>query len=275
MRFALEAAHWLAGNPRHLRHAAAIDRFIGARLTGQHYSGLWSAAPAPDCTKLQNPLMRLFEAYLFLHCAAPAGPYLAKVGALVRLPEWRQQDWALPSPTECYFEHRYHFEWIWLLVAYDEASGANYALVREALWRNALSAGLDARRHCLDAVRHNLRPQRSSNRLWPHAEAIKAACCMAAAAPDQAACLCDNRLAALFRTLLDRPIAGGWIDHSQDRTPWVDYVRARSFYHLHLAHATFRPIAVTQHDPPSPHHPRRPRGNRQGSHRRHRRCHDR
>jgi mannose-6-phosphate isomerase len=90
IRFALEAAHRLAGNPRHLRHAAAIDRFIGARLTGQHYSGLWSAAPAPGCTKLQNPLMHLFEAYLFLHCAAPAGPYLAKAGALGRLPEWRQ-----------------------------------------------------------------------------------------------------------------------------------------------------------------------------------------
>jgi hypothetical protein len=83
---------------------------------------------------------------------------------------------------------------------------------------------------------------------------------MAAAAPDEAACLYDDRLAALLGIFLDRPITSCWIDHFQDKTSLVAYAPATSLYHLHLANATFRPIAVTQHDPPSPHHRRRPRG---------------
>jgi mannose-6-phosphate isomerase len=37
---------------------------------------------------------------------------------------------------------------------------------------------------------------------------------------------------------LDRPIAGGWIDHlNEARQPLVDYIPASSLYHLFLAAA--------------------------------------
>jgi len=90
----------------------------------------------------------------------------------------------------------------------------------------------------LDVVRDNLLRQRSSNRLWPHAEAIKAACCMTGAAPDGATGLCDDIWAALFGAVLDQPLTSGWIDHFQDKTPLVVYISNISPYHLHHANAT-------------------------------------
>ncbi len=43
-------------------------------------------------------------------------------------------------------------------------------------------------------------------------------------------------MAALTRTFLDRPFAGGWIYHvAADGAPLVDYVPASTLYHLVLA----------------------------------------
>ncbi|MDR3489675.1 MAG: AGE family epimerase/isomerase [Bradyrhizobium sp.] len=245
---ALSAAYRLDGDPRHLGRADALDGFVAAHLTDHNHGGLWSCVPPRDRDKLQNPLMHLFEAYLFLHHAAPERPYLKKAGAIARLfrervfdhaaaalPERMRTDWSCCDSAERHFEPGHHFEWIWLLGCYDAASGENHIRLREALWRTALGAGLDARRRCYDAVDMNHVPARSSVRLWPHTEGVKAACSMMRFDPDRADRLREDMLTALFDLFLNRPFTGGWIDHFDADRPLVDFVPATSLYHLQLA----------------------------------------
>jgi mannose-6-phosphate isomerase len=51
----------------------------------------------------------------------------------------------------------------------------------------------------------------------------------------------------LLERFLDRPFAGGWIDHiSADGAPLVDYVPASSLYHLMFAASDARARSLRQ-----------------------------
>jgi mannose-6-phosphate isomerase len=75
-----------------------------------------------------------------------------------------------------------------------------------------------------------------SHRVWPHTEAIKAAATRHAGGDTSALGFAQQMAEGLLGTFLDRPFAGGWIDHvSAERTSLVDYVPASTLYHLALA----------------------------------------
>ena len=84
--------------------------------------------------------------------------------------------------------------------------------------------------------RADYRPARLSRRLWPHAEAAKAAAAQWRAGEPEAAELAALSLRALCGHFIGRPFTTGWIDHfDADGAPLVDYVPASSLYHLMMA----------------------------------------
>ena len=65
---------------------------------------------------------------------------------------------------------------------------------------------------------------------------------------------------ALLDHFLDRPFAGGWVDHIDERrAPLVDYVPASSLYHLFFAAAeSARGLLSAGAAPAGADHPRHP-----------------
>jgi mannose-6-phosphate isomerase len=138
-----------------------------------------------------------------------------------------RHDWSVARPL---WEPGHHFEWVWLLGEYAVLTGQRVGPEMEALYRSATAQGVGADGLVVDALAPDGSVVKPSHRIWPHCEAIKAA----AARGDVAAA--EDMAAGLMRHFLDRPFAGGWIDHlSAEGAPLVDYVPASTLYHLVLA----------------------------------------
>ena len=235
--FALAALHRLNGNPRLLDTADRVIRFIERRLTDTRHGGLFDALPVPD-EKRQNPHMHLLEAYLLLARAAPGRGHEERAAALVGLfrhhflrdgvlIEYFRPDWSVARPV---WEPGHHFEWVWLLGEYAALTGDRVEPEMEALYKSATRHGVAADGLLIDALSADGAVLAPSHRVWPHSEAIKAAATRGDAA------LAETMAAGLMRHFLDRPLAGGWIDHvSAEGAPLVDYVPASTLYHLVLA----------------------------------------
>lgn len=259
--FALAWLYALTGDRRHLHLADKIIAFIDADLLDPEHGGLFDAAPAPDLAKRQNPLMHLLEAYLFLAEAAPEGPYLDRASDIVALfrtklfvpahgvlLEHFAQDWsAHPDAAKAtLFEPGHHFEWVWLLDRYAKLAGTPKDAMADTLYRVAYADGLAADGLIYDEVGADKTPVKLSHRVWPHTEAIKAAIVRHEAGDREALALAEMMAEHLLTTFLDRPFAGGWIDHvSEAGSPLVDYVPASSLYHLFLAATEARRFAGT------------------------------
>lgn len=249
--FALLAASALlraTGDAQYGRDALALDGFIQNRLYDALYGGLFRRVDSQEL-KAQNPLMHLLEAYLFLHEAAPDGPFLERAAALIdlfehrmlgadadMLPEFYANDWAPhPDGRLPFFEPGRHFEWIWLLSKYDGLAGADHSDVARRLWQSATRFGLDLDGTCFDTVGFDGRAIATSHRLWPHAEGIKAAIALHGREENSADIL-EKMLGALTRRFLGWPFATGWQDRfDSDWRPVADDVPASSLYHLYLA----------------------------------------
>jgi mannose/cellobiose epimerase-like protein (N-acyl-D-glucosamine 2-epimerase family) len=250
--FAFAAVYRLNGEARLLTLAEKIVRFIERHLVDPEHGGLFDALPAP-AEKRQNPHMHLLEAYLFLERAAPGRGYSERAAALVvlfkqrffrsdpgLLLEYFERDWSVKRPL---WEPGHHFEWVWLLDAYEALTGDGTRAWREPLQAIALDRGIISEGLIVDELSATLEVTKRSHRVWPHTEAIKAA------ATRQDRALADRMGKALLQTFLDKPFAGGWIDHvSPDGAPLVDYVPASSLYHLALA-ASVAEDAFASHDP--------------------------
>ncbi len=89
-----------------------------------------------------------------------------------------------------------------------------------------------------DELDADMRVLKRAHRIWPHTEGAKAAVATRCAEGGAAAQFAAAMLDALAESFLDKPFAGGWIDHiSAEGTPLVDYAPASSLYHLFLAAA--------------------------------------
>lgn len=249
--FALLAASALlraTGDANYGRDALALDGFIQNQLIDPHYGGLFMSVDGREA-KAQNPLMHLLEAYLFLHEAAPDGPFLERAAALIDLFEHRMlegdadmlaefyaNDWAPhPESRMRYFEPGHHFEWIWLLAKYDGLAGADHSDIAHRLWRSATRFGLNLDGTCLDAVGLDGRAIATSHRLWPHTEGVKAAIALHGREENSTDIL-EKMLSALTRRFLGWPFATGWQDRFDcDWRPVAEDVPASSLYHLYLA----------------------------------------
>jgi mannose-6-phosphate isomerase len=197
--FATAWLHRLTGDAELLRLADRTNAFVKARLVDVRYGGVFDVHPVAAREKRQNPLMHLLEAYLALERAAPGRGYLEDARGLVAL-----------------FKARLFSERHGVLLEYFAEDWSPHA----------------------DPAKADVSVRKSSHRVWPHTEAIKAAAARHAAG--DAAALPFARAAArgLLDHFLDRPFAGGWVDHVDEaHAPLVDYVPASSLYHLFFAAA--------------------------------------
>lgn len=251
--FAMASLYRLNGDRRLLDHAAATAAFIDASLADARNGGLYDAAPVTDRTKRQNPHMHLLEAYLALESAAPGAGYLERARELALLfrthlfvddpgvlLEYFGEDWSdHPDPAkQGIFEPGHHFEWAWLLAEYQRLSGEDQFAAILQLYQSAKRRGLAGDGLIVDEVSRDMRVLKSSHRLWPHSEAVKAAVVLHERSDAGAPAFAAAMIGALAGVFLDRPFAGGWIDHfGEDGAPLVAAVPASSLYHLFFAAA--------------------------------------
>ena len=254
--FALFALAWvyrLNGDQHLLEVAERTIAFIDAELQDQAHGGLYDVTPIIDRGKRQNPLMHLFEAYLFLHQAAPGRGYLERAGQIVALFEQRlfvpepgvlieyfTEDWRTHADAAKadIWEPGHHFEWVWLLDRYAMMAGVDTRPWVEKLYDNAMRYGLAPAGLIRDEIGRDLDVRKASHRLWPHTEAIKAAAARHGQGDPRARRTGEDMAGLLMTHFCGRPFAGGWTDQiDADMKPLVDYVPASSLYHLFLAAA--------------------------------------
>jgi mannose-6-phosphate isomerase len=250
---AIAALYRLNGDSRLVGYADRTIAFIEARLWDPVHGGLYDKAPVEDRRKRQNPHMHLFEAYLALETAAPGRGYIERAHNLVELfrtrlfraepgvlLEYFAEDWSPhPDPEKrAVFEPGHHFEWVWLLREYERLAGENLGPSIERLDHIARQYGRAGNGLIFDEVGTGMNVLKRSHRLWPHTEAAKAAVANFAAGDRGAPAFASAMIDAVFENFIERPFAGGWIDHiSADGHPLVDYAPASSLYHLFLASA--------------------------------------
>jgi mannose-6-phosphate isomerase len=249
--FAIAWLHRVTGDATLLTLADRTDAFVRAHLVDARHGGLFDAHPTTTRTKRQNPLMHLLEAYLALERAAPGRDWLARAAAVIalfltRLFDRRRgvllehfaEDWsAHPDPALAdVVEPGHHFEWVWLLREYEQLSGTQLVAWREALHDFAVDHGVSENGLVRGELGSDGSVRRSSHRVWPHTEAIKAAGARRADGDAAAVALASSMAGVLLERFLDRPFVGGWTDQiSAAGAPLVDYVPASSLYHLMFA----------------------------------------
>lgn len=239
---ALAEAFRLSGDAGFLDLADATLDFLDARMASPH-GGYLECWPPAGGARRQNPHMHLYEALIALHEVAPARAYLDRADALRRLcldrflhgdgailVEFFGDDWTPADGPDFPFEPGHHFEWIWLLARHARLRGEATPAVAGALWRAAVAAGVADDGGVCDRARLS-GPVTRATRLWPHAEAAKAACFMGD--PARASDLFLHRLHERF---LRPAAAGGWIDaFDESGAPAVSFIPASSLYHIACA----------------------------------------
>ncbi|MGA2638739.1 AGE family epimerase/isomerase [Methylocella sp.] len=251
--FAIAWLHRLNGDPRLIDYADRVIAFIDARLQDPVNGGLYDSAPVADRSKRQNPHMHLLEASIALEIAAPGRGYLERAKKLIEifktrlfladpgvLLEYFAEDWSSHPDMlkRRIFEPGHHFEWVWLLREYEKLSGDDLSPWIRQLDGVARRNGIAKSGLIFDELSADMSVLRRSHRIWPHTEAAKAAVATRCGGESAAAQFAAAMLDALAEKFLDKPFAGGWIDHvSAEGVPLVDFAPASSLYHLFLAAA--------------------------------------
>lgn len=158
-------------------------------------------------------------------------------GGEAPLGEVFSEDWSpAPGPAGRCVEPGHQFEWSWLMGEWARLSGDPRAeAARIRLFRYG-EAGVDpVRGVALDEVDPDMRPVRTSARLWPQTERLRAAIALAGADPANAGpYLAVARQAAVaVRRYLDQPGAGLWLDRMDPSGGLaLEPSPASSLYHL-------------------------------------------
>ncbi len=251
--FAIAQLYALNGDKALWALAGKVTAFLERDMLDLSHGGVIDTLPASSPTKRQNPQMHLLEAYLALELARPGQGYLERAASLLGLFRERMvdarndvllehfaEDWGShPEAAKArIFEPGHHYEWVWLLRRYEELSGTDHRDWRMRLMASASDYGHSPSGLIYDEMTADKIVAKSSHRLWPHTEAIKAAVVQHRDGDEQAAAWAGRMSQTLFDHFLDQPFTGGWTDHRQsDLSPLVDYVPASSLYHLFLAAA--------------------------------------
>lgn len=258
--FVLFATAWLyrlTGDPSLLVFAQQLNVFIRTHLVDHAHGGLFDAWPATGIGKRQNPAMHLLEAYLALERAAPGHGYFEDAQRLVTLfqtklfdatrgvlPEYYSDDWSVSTDPQkpIVFEPGHHFEWCWLLREYAALAherSTNIHTAAASLFEVARQHGIAPTGLIYDELSLDKAVHKSSHRIWPHTEAIKAAMAMDTPTYRRPDASLEERMAAvLLGHFLDKPVEGCWIDHiDASGAPLTDAVPASSLYHLFFAAA--------------------------------------
>lgn len=262
--FALLAFAWYhraSGDPDAMiwatRTLATLDERLADTVHGGYFENL-----AHDLPRRQNPHMHLLEALLALHDATADTAYLDRARHIIglfrnklfdtetgTLGEFFAADWSTaPGTAGQLVEPGHHFEWVWLLQRYADASGENMQNEADALYLFASTHGCDhtagpAQGLAFDSVLRRGADERlghgtsldDNKRLWVQTEAIKAQLARLEGGADPAA---SERLELILECLFGLYLAvghGNWQDHLDTNGGAIAQTApASSFYHLFL-----------------------------------------
>ncbi|MFI5363038.1 MAG: AGE family epimerase/isomerase [Elusimicrobiota bacterium] len=210
-----------------------------------------------------NPHMHLFEAALAWKAVDPDPRWKTLADEVLELCLARffdansgslcenfQEGWALSrTDGRFFFEPGHHYEWSWLMLLHEEATGRDLSAARAALFRTAEEFGRGPQGDAMDEIWSDGAPKKKSSRFWPQCERIKAAVRMGARAPksEQArfARAADEAAAALFR-FFEVPTPGLWRDTRLESGAFREEpAKGSSLYHIINAldeYAAFRPV---------------------------------
>jgi mannose/cellobiose epimerase-like protein (N-acyl-D-glucosamine 2-epimerase family) len=267
--FMIYAMAWLfraSGNQKALELAEETLEFLDATLidkvNGGYGEGLDEDGKGLQQPRRQNPHMHLLEALLALHEATGEGGYLTRAAALISLTRDRfivdgsireyftPNLQPLPSATGRIVEPGHHFEWVWLLHRYMELAGPSPDIAEMAglLYRFAVDHGADPQSGgIMNQINSDGTATKTSRRVWPQTEALKAHAARGALAgdPEAGGRLCSVLTALLRDHLMAEGVSpGAWREHiGQDGTGSIDIMPASTLYHLVLANSEIGRLA--------------------------------
>jgi mannose/cellobiose epimerase-like protein (N-acyl-D-glucosamine 2-epimerase family) len=213
----------------------------------------------------QNPHMHLFEAMLALHETGAIPDALERADKLLNvvfrhcldtetglLGEFFDADMRLVADERGQVVEPGHMcEWVWLLgqrlrAGPVEVASANlrelcHRLLRRASLSDVASCGL-----MIDEADRIGRPRRTSRRLWPQTELVKACITQAEYGNRLEQMRAARALVEIARQYLAPAPDGGWLDQfSDDGRSLLDAMPASSFYHLFVAIAESNRVVDT------------------------------
>ena len=220
----------------------ALLAYIDAHLRSPN-GGFLEGSPA-SMPRRQNPQMHLFEAMIATFDATHdlvfqnrAGEFFALFLANLYdkqkhvLGEYFEDDWSRIEPVSV--EPGHQAEWVWLLKGFERITGCPTARFRAELLASALRYRDEDTGCLVDAGDADGKIRRSSRRLWPQTELVKAWIAQAESGEAGAADEARAALARLERHYLSHPVAGGWYDQfDRDGASLVATIPASSFYHV-------------------------------------------
>lgn len=260
--FGLLALAWMFRLTGDSAIRAAIDReiqFLDDKFLDRENGG-WHEDVANTLPRNQNPQMHALEAMLALFEATGDGEFLARAKAFGRLFEERLFDHARGCLVESFDDvwrpvgagdvvwPGHHFEWAWLLNRLDGHLARSSTLPLK-LYRWGCLHGVDPRGFAIDEVSPSGEALKSSKRLWPQTELLKASLALGCEGED---CAEHGSLALrnLLHCYLSKSVPGGWVDRLDQADQVLEgHMPASSFYHIFCAAAELmnragRPLPV-------------------------------
>ena len=256
-----------SGNRKAIEAANRTYEILEQRFKDTKAGGYFEAIdvdtqPAP---RRQNPHMHLFEAALAMHSLTPESNYLNLADQLYllfkahfydastkTLREFFSDDWQYDRQTGHRIEPGHHFEWVFLLVEYHQAKQRETKIdsktkepdnsiidIAEILFSFAQANGFDHRYGGIfDQVSSNGDVLKTTKRIWPQLEYIKALIARQTYLKQQDQALNQQRLQAAIAHLFTHYglASGQWWEHlDQALSPINDRLPASTPYHLFYA----------------------------------------
>lgn len=229
---------------RDVKVRAEIDslmHFIDNHLRspdGGYVEGIPASMP-----RRQNPQMHMFEAFIAAFDATHDPAFQQRAGDIFGLfvsnlfdaktgvlGEYFEQDWSRIEPVSV--EPGHQAEWVWLLKQFERITGCPTGKYRAPLLEAALRYR-DATSCLIDEGDVHGHVVKSTRRLWPQTEIIKAWLTQAESGVAGAADEARAALARLDKHYLQHPVKGGWYDQfDAEGRSLVDTIPASSFYHI-------------------------------------------
>lgn len=216
----------------------------------------------PTPPRRQNPHMHMFEALLALHDATGNAAHLERANVIAdlfraklfdhghsALPEYYDDAWRpLPGEDGEICEPGHQFEWSWLLHHADKRGGrggrgggdiAEKLRIHGEIY--GVELGSDA---VYDEVFLDGRARKTTSRLWPHTERLKANLARFELTRDPEAARAALAAFDMIMRYCDVPTRGLWHDRRLPDGSFVDEAApASSFYHVMLAMAELIRVA--------------------------------
>jgi mannose/cellobiose epimerase-like protein (N-acyl-D-glucosamine 2-epimerase family) len=239
---AFSTAYQLGRDAQVRTEIESLLQFLDTDLRSPH-GGFLEGIPA-TLPRRQNPQMHMFEAMIAAFDATNDPTFQGRAGELFAvfvgslydprhqvLGEYFEEDWSRIEPVSV--EPGHQAEWVWLLKGFERITGCPTGRYRSALLNSALRYRDEKTGCLLDEGDADGNIRKSTRRLWPQTEIVKAWLAQAETGEPDPAREAGRALTRLYQHYLRHPVPGGWYDQFDcDNRSLVDHIPASSFYHI-------------------------------------------